>query len=47
MSSWVIEALDLHKGFGAVQAVRGLNLQEERGEVFGLLGPTVPVKRRP
>lgn len=39
MTSWAIEALDLHKRFGAVHAVQGLNLQVERGEVFGLLGP--------
>ena len=39
MTSWAIEAVDLHKSFAAVHAVRGLNLQVERGEVFGLLGP--------
>lgn len=39
MASWAVEALDLHKSFAAVHAVRGLNLQVERGEVFGLLGP--------
>jgi len=39
MTSLAIEATGLHKSFGAVQAVRGLNLNVRRGEVFGLLGP--------
>jgi ABC-2 type transport system ATP-binding protein len=34
-----IEASGLHKSFGDVHAVRGLDLQVARGEVFGLLGP--------
>lgn len=29
----------LHKRFGGVQAVRGLDLEIRRGEIFGLLGP--------
>lgn len=39
MSNFAIEATGLQKSFGAVHAVRGLNLQVRRGEVFGLLGP--------
>ena len=39
MERLAIEVTDLHKRFGAVHAVRGLNLQVQRGEVFGLLGP--------
>jgi ABC-2 type transport system ATP-binding protein len=35
----VIEAIDLGKTFGRVQAVRGLSLAVERGEIFGLIGP--------
>ena len=36
---WAIEASGLHKHFGSVHAVRGLDLRVRRGEVFGLLGP--------
>jgi ABC-2 type transport system ATP-binding protein len=34
-----VEASGLHKRFRDVHAVRGLDLQVRRGEVFGLLGP--------
>ena len=37
--SLAIEASGLHKRFRDVHAVRGLDLQVARGEVFGLLGP--------
>jgi len=30
---------DLHKSYGATQAVAGISLQIARGEVFGILGP--------
>ncbi len=30
---------DLHKSYGAVEAVRGIDFDVARGEVFGLLGP--------
>jgi ABC-2 type transport system ATP-binding protein len=30
---------DLHKSYGGVQAVRGIDFEVARGEVFGLLGP--------
>ncbi len=30
---------DLHKSYGAVEAVRGIDLEVQTGEVFGLLGP--------
>jgi ABC-2 type transport system ATP-binding protein len=39
MESWAVEVSGLHKRFREVQAVRGLDLQVRRGEVFGLLGP--------
>jgi ABC-2 type transport system ATP-binding protein len=35
----IIEVQDLHKSYGAVEAVRGLTFNVEQGEVFGLLGP--------
>jgi ABC-2 type transport system ATP-binding protein len=39
VETWAIEAIGLQKRFGKVHAVRGLDLQIRRGEVFGLLGP--------
>jgi ABC-2 type transport system ATP-binding protein len=30
---------NLSKSFGQIEAVKGLNLQAEKGEIFGLLGP--------
>ncbi|MDR3481948.1 MAG: ABC transporter ATP-binding protein [Burkholderiaceae bacterium] len=39
METWAVEASGLHKRFRDVHAVRGLDLQVRRGEVFGLLGP--------
>jgi ABC-2 type transport system ATP-binding protein len=36
---WAIEARGLKKRFQKFEAVRGLDLQVRRGEVFGLLGP--------
>ena len=35
----VIEAVGLRKAFGDNVAVEGLDLEVERGDVFGLLGP--------
>ncbi|HVR06002.1 MAG TPA: ATP-binding cassette domain-containing protein [Solirubrobacteraceae bacterium] len=34
-----IEVRDLHKRYGAHEAVRGIDVAVRRGEVFGLLGP--------
>jgi ABC-2 type transport system ATP-binding protein len=34
-----IEVRDLRKRYGAHEAVRGIDLRVQRGEVFGLLGP--------
>ncbi|HYS99352.1 MAG TPA: ABC transporter ATP-binding protein [Thermoplasmata archaeon] len=34
-----LEARDIHKSFGGVQAVRGLSLDFEQGQVVGLIGP--------
>lgn len=35
----VIQTVDLHKHFGRVHALDGLNLEVEQGEVHGFLGP--------
>ena len=35
----IIEVRDLRKSYGAIDAVRGISFEVERGEVFGLLGP--------
>ena len=35
----LIEVKDLKKNYGDLQAVRGLDLQIEQGEIFSLLGP--------
>jgi len=35
----IIEIKSLTKTFGKIQAVRGIDLNIEKGEIFGLLGP--------
>ena len=35
----VIEVRDLRKRYGDLEAVRGIDFEVRRGEVFGLLGP--------
>src|ERR1700704_5218086 len=35
----VIEIDNLHKSYGTVQAVKGISISVERGEIFGFLGP--------
>jgi ABC-2 type transport system ATP-binding protein len=39
VSQPVIEVRGLHKAYGPVEAVRGIDLVVERGEIFALLGP--------
>jgi ABC-2 type transport system ATP-binding protein len=39
VSDRVIEVEGLHKSYGDVEAVRGVDLHVDRGEVFALLGP--------
>ncbi len=39
MTQPVIQVKDLYKSYGAVEAVRGIDLEVQSGEVFGLLGP--------
>jgi ABC-2 type transport system ATP-binding protein len=38
-NSPAIETRDLHKRYGEYEAVRGIDIEVRRGEVFGLLGP--------
>lgn len=38
-NTYAIEVRDLHKNFGKVQALRGLNLLVPKGQVTGFLGP--------
>jgi ABC-2 type transport system ATP-binding protein len=38
-SPLVIEARGLEKRFGTIEAVRGIDLEVRRGEIFGFLGP--------
>jgi ABC-2 type transport system ATP-binding protein len=35
----IIQTVDLHKHFGSVRALDGLNLEVHRGEIHGFLGP--------
>lgn len=37
--STAIQVTGLHKAYGAVQALRGVDLDVSRGEIFGFLGP--------
>jgi len=40
MTNWGVDLIDVHKTYGrGVQALRGVNIQVGRGEIFGLLGP--------
>ncbi len=39
MSEPILTAQNLHKSYGDIHAVRGIDLRIARGEVFGLLGP--------
>jgi len=37
--AFAVELVDVRKSFGDVEAVRGVSLAVERGEVFGIVGP--------
>ncbi len=40
MTNWAVDLIDVRKTYGKnVQALRGVNIQVGRGEIFGLLGP--------
>ena len=34
-----IEIRDLHKSYGRVRALQGVNIDVDQGEIFGFLGP--------
>ena len=40
MTNWAVDLMDVRKTYGrSIHALRGINIQVGRGEVFGLLGP--------
>lgn len=39
MSEWVIRAEGLSRNFGDTRAVQSLDLEVERGRIYGFLGP--------
>lgn len=40
MTNWGVDLIDVHKTYGKnIYALRGVNVQVGRGEIFGLLGP--------
>ncbi len=40
MTNWAVDMIDVRKTYGrTVHALRGVNIQVGRGEIFGLLGP--------
>ena len=40
LTNWAVDLIDVRKTYGkTVQALRGVNIQVGRGEIFGLLGP--------
>ena len=38
--SVVLEALDIHRSFGATQALRGVDMTVEKGEILAIMGPS-------
>ena len=39
LTNWGIDLIDVRKTYGTIHALRGVNVQVARGEIFGLLGP--------
>jgi ABC-2 type transport system ATP-binding protein len=39
MERFAVESRDLHKSYGSLEAVAGIDLTVRRGEIFGLVGP--------
>jgi ABC-2 type transport system ATP-binding protein len=47
VSEPAIELVDITKRFGTKSAVDGVSLTIQRGQVYGLIGPTAPGRRPP
>ena len=39
LTNWGVDLIDVRKTYGTIHALRGVNIQVGRGEIFGLLGP--------
>ena len=39
LTNWGVDLIDVRKTYGSIHALRGVNIQVGRGEIFGLLGP--------
>ena len=38
-TNWADDLIKVHKRYGRIHALRGVNIQVRAGEIFGLLGP--------
>src|SRR5680860_1644916 len=36
---WLFETVDLHRSFGGVRALQGVDVQVQDGELLGMIGP--------
>ena len=41
-----VQAIDLRKSFGEIQAVDGVSFELPAGRIYGVLGPTARARRR-
>ncbi len=39
ITNWAVDLIKVHKRYGKIHALRGVNVQVRAGEIFGLLGP--------
>jgi ABC-2 type transport system ATP-binding protein len=39
ITNWAVDLIKVHKRYGRIHALRGVNIQVRAGEIFGLLGP--------
>ena len=44
MSEAIIELQDIRKHYGRHEVLKGVNMQINRGDIYGLIGKTAPVK---